>query len=275
MATVGFNSVRIAVLDANEKSLPSKTYTIDKTAGGAIEGAVTGLAAAQNVVYASNVPFYVSSKGAGDVKLALTVADLEGLPAGALDDILGRTQDPATKISTVGQDTEAPYCAVELITQDKDGNDLYVGLLKGKFSFDGDDPKSTDNNGAVLSSDVLNGSFVSRSDGKVYAKGREVDGVTQTVFENYIFPAATTIPVTGVVLTPSTADIAASGTQQLTATISPSNASNTSVTYASSDTSIATVDNSGLVTGVVAGSATITVTTADGGYTDICDVTVS
>ena len=56
--------------------------------------------------------------------------------------------------------------------------------------------------------------------------------------------------------------------------INPSNASNKNVYWTSSDQSVATVDNAGKVTAVKAGSATITVTTEDGGKTATCKVTV-
>lgn len=189
MATVGFDTIKIAILDENEKTTAATTFTIDKSAGGAIEANITGLAPNQNVVYASNVPFYVSSKGTGDPKMVLTVADLEDLPAGSLDQILGRAQDASSKITTIGSDTEAPYCAIELITKDKEGKQLFISLLKGKFSFDGDDVKTSDNNGAALSQDQLNFTGIARSsDGLVYAKGREADTVTQSTFETFVFP---------------------------------------------------------------------------------------
>jgi uncharacterized protein YjdB len=60
----------------------------------------------------------------------------------------------------------------------------------------------------------------------------------------------------------------------LTATVNPSNASNRNVYWTSSDSAVATVDNTGKVTAVKAGSATITVTTEDGGKTATCKVTV-
>ena len=60
----------------------------------------------------------------------------------------------------------------------------------------------------------------------------------------------------------------------LTASVAPSYASNKEVTWSSSNTSVATVDASGKVTAVKAGSATITVTTCDGGFTATCAVTV-
>ena len=83
-----------------------------------------------------------------------------------------------------------------------------------------------------------------------------------------------TVSVTGVSLDKSTTTINAGGTKQLTATVYPANATNKNVSWSSSDTSVATVNSSGLVTAVAAGLATITVTTADGGYTATCGVTV-
>lgn len=64
----------------------------------------------------------------------------------------------------------------------------------------------------------------------------------------------------------------------LTARVHPSNASNKSVSWSSSDPSVATVSGSGLsatVTGVAKGTAVITVTTADGGKTAYCRVDVA
>ena len=55
----------------------------------------------------------------------------------------------------------------------------------------------------------------------------------------------------------------------------PSNATNKAVSWKSSDASVASVDNSGKVTAVKAGSATITVTTTDGSKTATCSVTVT
>ena len=60
----------------------------------------------------------------------------------------------------------------------------------------------------------------------------------------------------------------------LEATVSPDNATNKSVTWESNNTSVATVDANGKVSAVAAGSATITVTTVDGGETATCAVTV-
>ena len=65
------------------------------------------------------------------------------------------------------------------------------------------------------------------------------------------------------------------GSDTLIATVHPENATDKSVTWSSSDSSVATVDNNGKVTAVSEGQATITVTTNDGGFTDTCQVTVN
>ena len=84
-----------------------------------------------------------------------------------------------------------------------------------------------------------------------------------------------TIHVTGVTLDQNSLSLEEGDTQQLTATVAPSNATDQSVSWSSNNTSVATVSSSGLVTAVSAGSATITVTTTDGGKTDTCAVTVT
>lgn len=87
-------------------------------------------------------------------------------------------------------------------------------------------------------------------------------------------PAPSAISVTGVTLNKSTLSIQVGGSETLTATVAPKDASNKKVTWKSSNEAVATVAN-GKVTGVKAGEATITVTTDDGGKTATCKVTVS
>lgn len=85
----------------------------------------------------------------------------------------------------------------------------------------------------------------------------------------------TTVAVTGVSLNKQTLSLVEGDSETLTATVAPSNATNKAVSWKSSDASVASVDNSGKVTAVKAGSATITVTTTDGSKTATCSVTVT
>ena len=83
------------------------------------------------------------------------------------------------------------------------------------------------------------------------------------------------IPVTGVSVTPSSESIHIAASTQLSASVLPDNADNQAVTWSSSNTAVATVDSNGLVTGIAQGSATITATTVDGGFTASSTVTVT
>ena len=83
-----------------------------------------------------------------------------------------------------------------------------------------------------------------------------------------------TVPVTSVKMNKTSLSLEKGTTSTLTATVSPSNASNKKVTWTSSNTKVATVDKNGKVTAKAAGTATITVKTADGNKTATCKITV-
>ena len=85
---------------------------------------------------------------------------------------------------------------------------------------------------------------------------------------------AATVAVTGVSVSPTSDSITVGETLTLTATVAPDNATNKTVTWSTSEATVATVED-GVVTGVAEGDATITVTTEDGGFTATCDVTVT
>jgi len=72
-------------------------------------------------------------------------------------------------------------------------------------------------------------------------------------------------PIASVVLDRNTAEVDIGKTIALLATVYPTNAMNKNITWSSSNPSVATVDALGKVTAVSVGSATITVTTVDGG----------
>ena len=84
-----------------------------------------------------------------------------------------------------------------------------------------------------------------------------------------------TVAVTGVSINKASISLTEGTSETLTATVTPDNATNKAVSWKSSDSNIATVDNSGKVTAVKAGSTTITVTTTDGSKTATCTVTVA
>lgn len=110
--------------------------------------------------------------------------------------------------------------------------------------------------------------------GTATIKVKTADGNKTATCTVTVNAATVNVPVTGVSLNlPLIWDIVGE-THQLTATVSPSNATNKSVTWSSSNTSVATVSSTGLVTLKSKGSAKITVTTVDGGFTATISVQV-
>ena len=106
---------------------------------------------------------------------------------------------------------------------------------------------------------------------------KQIEMVVST-YSNYSTTCAENtdeVAVTGITLLPAQLSLEKDQTSTLTASIAPSNATNQNLTWTSSKESVATVDNSGLVTAIAAGKATITVTTEDGEFTATCVVTVT
>jgi hypothetical protein len=84
------------------------------------------------------------------------------------------------------------------------------------------------------------------------------------------------VPVSGVSLDVNTLNLTTADPHHtLIATVSPTGATDRAVSWSSSDDAVATVNADGLVEAVGDGTATITVTADDGGFTDTCAVTVS
>ena len=83
-----------------------------------------------------------------------------------------------------------------------------------------------------------------------------------------------TVRVTGVSLNNNTLTLNVGNTSTLTATVTPSNATNKAVTWSTNNSSVASV-NDGVITAVSNGTAIITVTTIDGNYSASCTVTVN
>ena len=117
------------------------------------------------------------------------------------------------------------------------------------------------------------------SSGKVTGKNEGVSTIsikssnnkTYSIKVNVVVPK---VKVTSVSLNKTSASIYINGTEKLTETISPTNATNKSVTWTSSNSSIVSVDSNGNIKGIKEGTATITVKTNDENKIATCNVTV-
>lgn len=126
---IGAKRIRIKIAGGNE------IYVVEgkEKKGGVISAEVEGLSKEPTKVYASNVAYYVSRKGVGETSVTFTLLDL---PAEIEDKILGLKTDE-NGISYFGEDTEAPYCAVSLESEDLSGETAILGFFKGTFGRDG------------------------------------------------------------------------------------------------------------------------------------------
>lgn len=175
--------MHFAQLDKDDKVV--KEFEVNAAQGGAIGAKLTGIGATNNTVFASNGAFYVAAQGVSSPKLALDIADLYPELYKAMTG--SATTDEG--YVTIGTDTKPAYMSIVLETNDKDGNSLYIGLMKGKFTAPDEELKTAEDKGVELQTDSVEGDFVARSkDGLVVAKASTAtEGVTLEAFKEFVF----------------------------------------------------------------------------------------
>lgn len=222
----------------------------------------------------------VSSTGADNISI-----NTSAIPLDVLAKITGQTYNE-TLGAFIEQERTPQYWALGYRTKTTDGVEMYVWREKGMFNIP-DSTHDTENDGTDAQGQTLTYTGVSTIH-KFNLTGKGAKAVTVDTSVNSISAAdffgtvqtpdtlSVEIHATGVGLAPSslTLDASEGETATLVATVYPENASNKTVTWASSDSTVASVAN-GVVTAKAEGSATITVTTADGSFTDTCAVTVT
>ncbi len=176
----------------------------------------------------------------------------------------------ATVIVTVTKDD----IAVTGVSFDKKTLNLATGsstTLKATIS-----PSDATNKGLIWSSSDSSIATVDQN-GKVTGKKEGTVTITVTTKDGNYKATITVVvkdePVKSVKITGDTSMVV-KGTQTLKAVITPNNATNKAVTWSSSDSSIATVDQNGKVTAKKTGTVTITVTTKDGNHKATINITV-
>lgn len=114
------------------------------------------------------------------------------------------------------------------------------------------------------------GVITALSEGTTIVSVKTVDGGFQA--ECYVTVVPEPIHLTGITLNVTADTLDINCTLQLIATIEPGDATDQSVIWTSSDASVASVSNSGLVTALAGGQTTITATTNDGRFTATCEI---
>lgn len=181
------------------------------------------------------------------IKLSLGAADIDITNTGKIVPRRSLSQSDFTDIWWVGDRADGGFVAIQILN----------ALSSGGFSL-----QTTKNGKGQVTLEIT---------GHVSIQAQDV---VPMIFYS-IDPVTEPVDVTGVGLAPSEAELGIADTLKLTAVVTPDGATDKAVSFASDDTAVATVSDSGVVTAVAAGSATITVTTHDGSFTDTCEVTVS
>ncbi|MGG4011415.1 major tail protein [Bacillus smithii] len=180
-ATVGLDGIRIGILDDNEKV----TEIIEVK--GAIEAKIDP-STNTDVLYADNGAFAVFTS-LGETKVTLNVADLT---TEQKNKILGvRTENG---LELTGADTVPPFVALAMHSKGIDQKeDIYVGLLKGRFGIPSIDAKTNEDKTSAQTPEI-EGTFINRqSDGLSQVIGRSGNpDFTLTEFDAKVFPPAGT-----------------------------------------------------------------------------------
>lgn len=132
------------------------------------------------MVYASNVPYFISQKGTGSVELSLSVLDV---PETVLNSVLGRKENQ-DGITLVGEHTESPYVGVLLEANALSGEPVFFALLKGKFRLDEQSMETNEDEVSEPAPDELEAEFVADASGNIYAtaKGEDKRSLMEELF---------------------------------------------------------------------------------------------
>lgn len=130
MTFVGFKKATIAVFDADGKVISKHVIEGKQDEGATVSAEISGLAKEATKVHGSDIAYYISQKGTGDVTVNFGLLDL---PEDVNDKILGYKVD-TNGISYMGKDTDPPYCSVLMESSDLSGEKAMLSVFKGKFS---------------------------------------------------------------------------------------------------------------------------------------------
>lgn len=135
----GFKRLTIRILDGETPTPDTNVFVVEGAQGkGATQTAkISGLSSDPIKTYGSDIAYYTSRKGVGDVKVDLGLVDL---PDAVINKILGYKDKNG--ITVVGNETEAPYCSIMIESTTAAGKVCAYGFFKGSFSMNDEEIKT-------------------------------------------------------------------------------------------------------------------------------------
>lgn len=133
MTLVGFKRMTVRILGEAQADEGTNLFVIEgaENKGATQKADIKGLAAESVKAYGSDIAYYVSRKGVGDVTADFEILDL---PFAVRKALLGYKTEG--ELTYVGADSEPPYCSVLLESEDLAGNAVYLGFFKGAFALE-------------------------------------------------------------------------------------------------------------------------------------------
>ena len=264
---------------ANYLTASHDVYSSSVTSSGVEDGYLT-----LNVEYeGENIEFVTIYVIGDDNKIIYTY---EGAPVSELTVNVDGYQNVSCQISVNGQVTEfehlvSPGEIVHVQSVNLSEASLELGTGETKTVTANVLPENATNKELIWSSSnnsvatVENGLITAIKEGQTVITAKSVDGYKSSSLELTVNKKPSVIHVESISLDETELNMLTGDRVTLSATVLPDNAKNKSVTWNSSNESVATVNNRGKVIAVGAGTATITATTVDGGLTATCTVNVT
>ncbi|WP_239255425.1 phage tail protein [Listeria ilorinensis] len=133
MITIGFKSATIGIFDAQKVNVTKEKFTIkgEQGKGATVEAKISGLSAEAKKIFGSNNPYFVSQKGTGDLKNEMSILDV---PYNVQNAILGWVKDTDRGFTALGDQTQPPYAAVFMESEDGTGQPVALALFRGRWS---------------------------------------------------------------------------------------------------------------------------------------------
>lgn len=135
METYGFEKLSVRVLkdDLTPGSTAIKVIEGEKGKGATTSFDLTGLTKTPVKVFGSNIEYYISRKGTGEVAANFGLLDLDAETEGELLGFI----EAAAGIQGIGEETEPPYVAAVAEAEDLYGEPVAFAMVAGTFSRDG------------------------------------------------------------------------------------------------------------------------------------------
>lgn len=189
MTKVGFKRATIGIFDDSGALVDSHVFEGQADGGASVTAEITGLSKEPVRVYGSDISYYVSQRGTGDVTVSLSLLDA---PEEFVDKALGY-EVTADGISFAGEKTEAPYSSLLLESSNLQGETVLLGFFKGKFTKDGETINTLTNEPITPEPDVFTFNAITETksgeaSGQVLGKYVGDEAETITKLKNLVVP---------------------------------------------------------------------------------------